>query len=79
MPTGIGITNLTIDSPAMEAGIQSGDVIIGIGGQEIKTIEKLREYLVQCEPEQLITITAMRKSNEGYKEVTFDVTLRVMQ
>ena len=79
VPTGIGITNLTIDSPAMEAGIQSGDVIIGIGGQEIKTIEKLREYLVQCEPEQLITITAMRKSNEGYKEVTFDVTLRVMQ
>ena len=79
VPTGIGVTNLTIDSPAMEAGIQSGDVIIGIGGEEIKTVKKLREYLIQCEPEQLITITAMRKSTEGYKEVTFDVTLRVMQ
>lgn len=79
VPTGIGVTNLTIDSPAMEAGIQSGDVIIGIGGEQIKTVKKLREYLIQCEPEQLITITAMRKSTEGYKEVTFDVTLRVMQ
>lgn len=79
VPSGIGVMNLTIDSPAMEAGIQSGDVIVGIGGEEIKTIEKLREYLIQCEPEQLITITALRKSTEGYKKVTFDVTLRVMQ
>lgn len=79
MPRGVGITSVSMDSPAMAAGIQSGDIIVEIEGNEITTQKELENTLSSCEPEQLITITAMRPGTEGYVEVKFDVTLGVTQ
>lgn len=79
MPRGVGITSVSMDSPAMAAGIQSGDIIVEMEGNEITTQRELENTLSSCEPEQLITITAMRPGTEGYVEVKFDVTLGVLQ
>ena len=79
MPSGVGITSVSMDSPAMTAGIQSGDIIVEVEGKEITTQRELENTLSSCEPEQLITITAMRMGTEGYVEVKFDVTLGVTQ
>lgn len=78
MPRGVGITNVSMDSPAMAAGIQSGDIIVEIEGKKITTQRAFENAINGCEPEQLISITAMRLGAEGYVEIKFDVTLSVM-
>lgn len=79
MPRGVGITSVAMDSPAMTAGIQSGDIIVAVEGNEVTTQRELENIISSCEPEQLISITAMRPGKEGYVEVKFEVTLGVMQ
>ncbi len=79
MPRGVGITSVAMDSPAMTAGIQSGDIIVAMEGNEVTTQRELENIVSSCEPEQLISITAMRPGKDGYVEVKFEVTLGVMQ
>lgn len=79
MPRGVGITSVAMDSPAMTAGIQSGDIIVAVEGNEVTTQRELENIISSCEPEQLISITAMRPGKDGYVEVKFEVTLGVMQ
>lgn len=78
MPSGVGITNVAMDSPAMVCGIQSGDIIVEIEGKGITNQREFESTISGCEPEQLISITAMRLGAEGYVEVKFDATLSVM-
>lgn len=79
MPRGVGIINVSVDSPAMAAGMQSGDIIVAIEGKEITSQRELENVISSCEPEQLITITAMRPGADEYVEIKFDVTLGVRQ
>ena len=78
MPRGVGVTNVAMDSPAMACGIQSGDIIVEIEEKEITTQREFENAISACEPEQIISITAMRMGAEGYVEVKFDATLGVM-
>lgn len=75
IPKGIFVNAVEEDSPAMESGIQNGDVIVKIGETAVDTLEKMRRQLNKYKPEQKIRITAMRKGAEGYVEIVFDVTL----
>lgn len=77
MPSGVGVMNVSMDSPAMACGIQSGDIIVEIEGKEITNQREFENAISGCEPEQLISITAMRPGAEGYVEIKFDVTLGV--
>lgn len=79
LPKGIYLTEVAMDSPAMAAGLQNGDVITKIGSTEIRSMKDLQNEMIQCEPEQLITVTASRFAVDEYKELTFDVTLGVLQ
>lgn len=79
MPLGVGVTSVAMDSPAMNAGIQNGDIIVGMGNNEITTYREFENVINACEPEQLISITAMRPGTDGYVEMKFDVTLSVME
>ena len=62
------------DSPAMEAGIQNGDVIVRIGSSEVATLKQLKSALDSCQPGRRVQVAAMRKGAEGYVEIVFDVT-----
>lgn len=74
IPKGVYVNTVSEDSPAMEAGIQNGDVIVRIGESEITTLTQLRAALDNCEPGRRVEIAAMRKGAEGYVEIVFDVT-----
>ena len=78
MPAGVGIISVAMESPAMNAGIQNGDIIVKIGSKEITNQRELENSISGSEPEQLISVTAMRPGAEGYVEIQFDVTLGVM-
>ena len=52
-------------SPAQEAGIESGDVIVAVDSQPIATFEELRRY-VSPRPEVPVTITVRRGDGTVY-------------
>ena len=75
IPKGIWVDSVDNDSPAMETGIQAGDVIVKIGDAQISTLKSLHSVLNQNEPGDKITLYVMRQSVEGYVEVPFEVTV----
>lgn len=70
MPAGTYIREIEIDSPAMAAGIQSGDVVTKIGSTEIATYNELLGILQSAKPEDVLTITLMRQGHEMKADVT---------
>ncbi len=70
-PAGTYIREIEIDSPAMAAGIQSGDVVTRIGNTDITTYNELLGILQSAKPEDVLSVTLTRQGHE----MTVDVTL----
>ena len=68
--SGAYIREIEIDSPAMEAGIQSGDIVIRVGESEITTYNELLSVLYSSKPEDVLTFTLMRQGHEMKVDVT---------
>ncbi len=64
-----------MDSPAMLAGVQSGDVIVGVDGQSVAKMSDYASYLLKLNPEDTVTVRIMRQSQGEYKEITFEITV----
>ena len=77
LPMGIYVSDVWLNSPAYNAGIQSGDVIVGIDEQMILTIQAFSEKLYQYSNGQQVTVKVKRLGKDGYKEVEFPVTVSV--
>ena len=79
IPKGIYIKKVEIDSPAMDAGLQSGDVIRSVAGQEVASAEQFREVLLQLTPKETYSVTVMREGTKGYKKITCKLKAGVLQ
>lgn len=75
MPKGIYVSDVNLDSPALQSGIQKADVITKYNGKPIETMAQYSEHLSKEEPDDTVDITVMRKGADGYVEFTFQVTL----
>lgn len=75
VPMGTFVTGIAMDSPAMQAGIQSGDVIVKLGTAGITSFEEYHEAMLTLAPETNVTVTVMRQGQEDYQEMTIDVVL----
>ncbi len=69
VPLGAYITEIDMDSPAMDAGIQSGDVITLINETEVANYQDLVKALLSAQPESAISIRLMRQGPENYMEM----------
>lgn len=69
-PAGTYIREIEIDSPAMEAGIQSGDVVTRVGNEEITTYNELLGILQSSQPGDVLTVTLVRQGHEMSVDVT---------
>ena len=78
MPVGVYVESVEADSPAMAAGIQPGDVLTKLGGETIRNPRQYQEKLKKYKAGQKVSVTGMRKGNEGYVEIVFDVTVGVL-
>ena len=76
VPAGAYITQIEMSSPAMHAGLQSGDIIVRIGDYAVNSYEQFASRLAQCEPNDIITVTVMRQSPNDYIEIQMEVTLK---
>lgn len=77
VPFGAYITEIDMDSPAMNAGIQSGDVITKIEETEIKSYHDLVRALLLEEAEKEVSIELMRQGPEGYTEMQVNAVLGI--
>ena len=79
VPQGAYVTGIVMDSPAMIAGIQSGDVIVRMGTEEIDSFADYSRILSSLLPDTEVTLTVMRQGQEEYEEMTVDVLLGTME
>lgn len=75
VPFGAYVREVDMDSPAMLAGVQSGDVIVGVGLLSVTGMDDYTDYLVKCNPKDTLTLRVMRQSQGEYKEMTFEVVV----
>ena len=76
VPLGAYVTSVSMDSPAMLAGIQSGDVITEFDGNEIHTFADLTKAILKSEKEKKIKVKLERETASGYSNMTVKVTLK---
>ncbi len=69
---GVRLSGVSGDSPAEEAGLQAGDILIGLGPFEIEDLYVLTEALQALEPGTEVEATFLRDG----QEITVPVTLR---
>lgn len=79
IPKGVYIKEVLMDSPAWEAGLQSGDVIVEMNGEEIASVEAYQEKLLSLEPGTSIGVTVNRQGMNEYIPVTCNVTAGKLQ
>lgn len=58
---GLLVTSVNDGSPAAQAGVKAGDVILRINGKDIRSSEDLREELDRTEPGQEVTLGLQRE------------------
>jgi Zn-dependent M28 family amino/carboxypeptidase len=71
-PGGVRITGVTAGSPAAEAGLQGGDVLIKLGEFDIANLNDLQNALVSHKAGDVVQVVVHR----GDETKTFTVTLR---
>jgi len=78
IPKGAYIKDVCMDSPAMAAGLQNGDVITEIDGDEILTAENYEKKLLSLKPEDTVEVKIERQGPEGYTEIICTVEVSVL-
>lgn len=79
VPVGIYVTEVEIDSPAMLGGIQNGDVIQAINGQEVTSMTELSDVLQRLSDKQNISLEGRRLTKDGYKKINYQTSLSVLE
>jgi PDZ domain-containing secreted protein len=74
---GVGVTQITKDSPAEKAGLRKDDVILRIDGENVSSVRKLNRLVSEMAPDQSIRITVSRGGSE--QEVTATIGKRTNQ
>ena len=79
IPTGLYVREVEADSPAMKAGIQSGDIIVKVETKDILSIEEFDSVLIEKEPGKIVKCIGNRYDGENYVNIQFHVTIGVKQ
>lgn len=75
VPYGAYVKELAMDSPAMLAGIQQGDILVKIGDRNITSFGEYTAELLQLKANETAELTVMRQGQNEYKEISFTVVL----
>lgn len=61
---GVGLLSVAADSPAAQAGLRAGDVLVKLGDREVRTLDDLNQALRQQKPGDSITLGVQRGSEQ---------------
>lgn len=79
MPRGAYVESFEMGSPAMICGIQANDIITGVDDIVVNSMADLTSALGRYEPQDTVTITLRRAVPHGYREMTVEVLLGMLQ
>jgi serine protease Do len=79
IPKGAYIKEVVMDSPAMTAGLQSGDVITQINGESVYNVDTFENKLLTLTPGETVKVVVKRQGTEEYTDVTCNVEVSVLQ
>lgn len=72
---GMYITQVFVDTPAKEAGIRKGDILLSIDDAAIGDMDELSSTLSGYEEGEKVVIRLLKRSNSGYVEKEIEVIL----
>ncbi len=75
VPLGAYVTEVVMDSPAMKAGIQSGDIIVAIDGMPILSFSQYVDVLAGYAPEETVNVQIRRQGGNEYREISIPIIL----
>ena len=75
VPYGIYIKDVVMNSPAMKAGIQPGDVVVAVNDKPINNFRDYFNPIVDLESNTTIELTIKRFSVNHFKEIRFQIVL----
>lgn len=67
---GAAVEKVSDDSPAKQAGLQDGDVIVKFNGEEISSVRKLQRLIGEVAPDHQAKVTVLRNGGERDLNVT---------
>jgi len=79
VPYGAYVKEIAMDSPAMLAGVQQGDIVTAMNDNIITSFNDYSSLLMQIEPGQTVSLTVMRQAQTEYKEMIFTIELKERQ
>ena len=75
MPQGVYVTGVEDGSPAKEAGILGGDIIVNFDGEKIQSYEDLQNVLQYYGAGSTAKLVVKRPQNGEYQSVELEITL----
>lgn len=79
MPEGVYVSSVEQGSAAEECGLQSGDIICSLDGEDIADMDTFHDKIVACNPGDKVTIVYYRNNNGNYEKQTATATLKEKQ
>lgn len=79
MPEGVYISSVEQGSAAEECGLQSGDIICSLDGEDIADMDTFHDRIVACKLGDKVTIVYYRNNNGNYEKQTTTATLQEKQ
>lgn len=73
MPIGIYVQSVKPDSPAMKAGIQTGDILTKVGKETTNSLAHYHVLLMKEKVGNIVKVSGHRRSSEEYVEIEFSV------
>lgn len=75
IPLGVYVQDVKQDSPALMAGVQKGDIVIGMGSKVIIRYNEYASAFGDLEAGSTVKLKVMRLSQNEYTEMEFDILL----
>lgn len=79
VPFGAYVRDIAMDSPAMLAGIQRGDVIVEMDGSRIDNCINYTSIIQRLEAGQTIVVVVQRLSQDSYRRMEMEITLEAAE
>ena len=77
LPEGIYVDSVEADSPAMTAGVQSGDIVHTLDGQEIRSMDDYSSMLQSLNRGSKVKLEIYRRNSYGtYVNVELNVIIK---
>lgn len=75
LPRGVYVTDVEINTPAMNCGLAKGDVITMIGNKQVTSVNMYMQSISELNPGDVVTVTYARLSNGIYKSMEVDIEI----